>query len=62
MQQMNIHRSLNPQEEAEFRKWARDNYDGGKIESVWHPVVIHEIGLIKLEEYEKQKQLETKTS
>jgi hypothetical protein len=36
-------RDLNDQEVAEFRQWARDNYViGSPINTVWHPVVVHE--------------------
>jgi hypothetical protein len=47
---------LTPAEEADFRKWARDNHKfGDTINSVWHPVIIHEIGLMSLEQYEATK-------
>lgn len=53
---MNLFKTLSIEEESDFRKWARDNYKvGGEIKSVWHPVIIHEIGLMTLEEYNKQK-------
>ena len=33
-------RDLEPDEESEFRKWARENYQPGEeIKSVWHPLV-----------------------
>lgn len=56
---MDLHRILSPEEEKEFRKWARNNYTlkTTEISSVWHPVVIHEIGVMHLEEYEKQKEV-----
>jgi hypothetical protein len=55
---MELHRTLSPEEEKEFRKWARENYVPGtsEISQVWHPVVIHEIGVMHLEKYERQKQ------
>jgi hypothetical protein len=55
---MNLHRNLTEEEEKDFRKWARENYVPGQTEisSVWHPVVIHEIGVMHLEKYELQKQ------
>jgi len=37
-------RELSKEEEKEFRKWARDNWQPGEhISSVWHPVVRDEI-------------------
>lgn len=38
---MNLYRDLNPEEEKEFRQWARDNFDPQKNEIMgfWHPVV-----------------------
>ena len=33
-------RTLSPEEEEEFRQWARDNFDSGKeANPLWHPVV-----------------------
>lgn len=39
-----IFRDLGPEEEKEFREWARTNFnpDGDKINPVWHPVVVNE--------------------
>jgi hypothetical protein len=35
-----IWRVLSPEEEIEFRQWARNNYTKGfTINSIWHPVV-----------------------
>jgi len=52
---MELHRILSPAEEADFRKWARENHKiGTAINETWHPVVIHEIGVMTLEQYEKQ--------
>ena len=53
---MNLHRILTPAEEADFRKWARESHKlGDDINTAWHPVVIHEIGVMTLEQYEKTK-------
>jgi len=33
-------RQLNPDEEEQFRRWARDNFDPNiEPEPIWHPVV-----------------------
>jgi hypothetical protein len=33
-------RTLSPEETADFRQWARDNYTpGSPVNPVWHPVV-----------------------
>jgi hypothetical protein len=54
---MNLHRTLTPEEEKDFRRWARKNYKVGEnINATYHPVVIHEIGLMTMEKYELQKQ------
>lgn len=43
-------RTLDPQEEATFRKWARDNHQpGDEIDSLWHPVVRDECAKIDAE-------------
>lgn len=53
---MNLHKILTPTEEADFKKWARENHKiGTAINETWHPVVIHEIGVMTLEQYEKTK-------
>ena len=37
---MCLFRELSPEEEQEFRQWARDNWTpGSESNSVWHPVV-----------------------
>ena len=37
---MTFFKDLSPEEEAEYRKWARDNYKPlSSIEGIWHPVV-----------------------
>lgn len=37
---MGLFRELTPEEEKDFRKWARDNYKPyNEIKGVWHPVV-----------------------
>lgn len=53
---MNLHKILTPAEEIEFRKWARESHKLGEVVNpVWHPVIIHEIGLMTLEQYELTK-------
>jgi len=43
-------RKLSPEEEKDFRKWARDNYlPGSAINAVWHPVVRHECEQMNIE-------------
>jgi hypothetical protein len=40
---MKMFRSLESQEEQEFRKWARDNYKPfDPIKGIWHPIVQEE--------------------
>ncbi len=37
---MQLFRKLTPEEETEFRQWARDNYKPlTEIKGIWHPVV-----------------------
>ncbi len=37
---MDVFRKLSVSEEAEFRKWARENYRLGEpISGIWHPAV-----------------------
>ena len=37
---MNLFKQLSPEEEAEFRQWARENYTPFEpIKGIWHPVV-----------------------
>jgi hypothetical protein len=37
---MNLFRQLSADEEKEFRKWARDNYQPfTEIKGIWHPVI-----------------------
>ena len=37
---MKLFRSLTPEQETEFRQWARENYEKfSPIDGVWHPVV-----------------------
>jgi hypothetical protein len=37
---MNLHRDLSPEEEKEFRQWARDNYvSPSSVPEIWHPIV-----------------------
>tara|TARA_R110000868_G_scaffold20267_3_gene86027 strand:+ start:258 stop:443 length:186 start_codon:yes stop_codon:yes gene_type:complete len=36
-------KTLNDEEEKEYRQWAKDNYIiGDSISSAWHPVVVDE--------------------
>ena len=47
---MNLFRKLDADEEAKFRKWARDNYKPHtEISGVWHPVVVRECAAINAE-------------
>jgi hypothetical protein len=47
---MQLFRELNAEEEAEFRKWARDNYKPmSEIQGIWHPVVQDECTKINKE-------------
>ena len=44
---MKMFRDLTPEEEQEFRKWARDNYKPlTPISGVWHPVIQAECSLM----------------
>ena len=37
---MNLFKQLSPEEEAEYRQWARENYRPFEpIKGIWHPVV-----------------------
>ena len=53
---MKIHRDLDPEEEKEFREWARTNFnpDNDKINPVWHPVVVKECEKMQEEKTEKE--------
>jgi len=45
-----IFRDLTPEEEAEFRSWARQNWTPGtEINSFWHPVIRDEIRIMQRE-------------
>lgn len=45
-----LFRDLSPEEEKEFRQWARDNYKAGdSISGVWHPTVQDECRIINQE-------------
>lgn len=47
LKQRDMFRQLSPEEEKDFRQWARDNYRSGEpISSAWHPVVQDECRLI----------------
>jgi len=49
-----MYRQLNVKEEADFRRWARDNHQmGDTVNSMWHPVVIDEITKMEKEWAEK---------
>ena len=54
-----MYRILTPEEEVDFRKWARDNYKvHDRIDSLWHPVVIDECNKIVQEYYQSLKDCE----
>ena len=37
---MKLFKDLDPEEEEEYRQWARDNYEPfSEIKGIWHPVV-----------------------
>jgi len=56
---MGLFRDLTPEEEVEFRQWARDNFKGtDEMSSVWHPVVRDECNKIINEYYSKFPTLE----
>lgn len=46
-----LFRDLSPEEEKDFRQWARDTYQVGEPiqDGVWHPVVCDECRLINEE-------------
>lgn len=47
---MNLFRSLNEEEVAQFKKWARDNYEPfTPIKGFWHPVIQVECARINAE-------------
>ena len=40
MTKWKFYKTLNEEEEKEYRQWARDNYSlGDSIDNSWHPVV-----------------------
>lgn len=46
-----LFKDLTPEEQKEYRQWARDNYEPGmEVNPVWHPIVRDEIELIKKEQ------------
>ena len=52
-----IFKTLNLKEEKEFRQWARDNFkEDEPINGLWHPVVVHEMGVIMQELHESRKE------
>lgn len=55
-----LFRDLNKSEEAEFRRWARENWEVGQdIKSFWHPVVQNECLLMEEEEKQKEEVINT---
>lgn len=51
--EINLWRDLSPEEEKEYRQWARDNYrPASEIKGVWHPVVRDECKKMNNELYE----------
>lgn len=47
---MSLFKSLNADEEKQFRQWARENYTpGSEIKGVWHPVVQDECTKMNIE-------------
>jgi hypothetical protein len=51
---MKLFRELAPDEEAQFRQWARYHYEPfTKIEGIWHPVVQDECVKMNIEEAAK---------
>lgn len=54
---MKMFRTFTPQEEADARKWARENYQPlSEIKGVWHPVVQDECVKINLEKADGEAQ------
>lgn len=52
----NMHRILTPEEELEFRKWARDNYKVHEtIQGSWHPIIVDECNKMVQEYYQSLK-------
>jgi hypothetical protein len=52
---MDIRRELSPEEEGEFRQWARDNWTiGDDINPTWHPIVRDECLLIALKDIQEE--------
>ena len=50
---MKFFKDLTPEEEIEFRQWARDNWKlGNEINPVWHPVVKDECSIMTTESLE----------
>jgi hypothetical protein len=49
-----LFRKLTPEEEVEFKQWARENYvPFSEISNLWHPVVRAECAQINKERGEK---------
>ena len=49
-------RELSPEEEKEFRQWARDNFTPlrDEINEVWHPVVKDECEIMNREAFARE--------
>ena len=58
---MNMFRTLNEQDEKEFREWARKNYTAFEpIKGIWHPVIQDECRKINSAARSMKKQANTK--
>jgi hypothetical protein len=54
--QFDMFRELGPEEEEQFRQWARDNYcPFSEINGVWHPAVVDECAKINRHHKEWQE-------
>lgn len=64
MTQWKFYKTLNEEEEKEFRQWARDHYSvGDSIDPSWHPVVQDEcmsmmVNILGIKESEDDGQTE----
>ena len=48
---MTFFHELSPEQEVEYRQWARDNYEPlSPIEGIWHPIVQEECTKINKEQ------------
>jgi hypothetical protein len=58
---MNMFRDLSPTEVAEFKEWARGNYQiGGEIKRIWHPVIQEECQIMEAEAEKARMDAEAK--